>query len=48
MERLPLVQEQEQPEPPSAPGQEPAVLAGRQWFERVRHRHGIELRKPFR
>ena len=47
-ERLPLVLEPERPEPLSEPGQELAVGAGRQWFERAWSRRGIGRRKPFR
>ena len=43
-ERLPLVPELEQREPPYERGQEPVVP---QWFEPVQRRHGTELRKPF-
>jgi hypothetical protein len=43
-----LVLGQERPELPSAPVQQLAVGAERQWFERARRHRGIEQRKPFR
>jgi len=43
----PLAPEREKRELPSEQGQEPAVLPGPQWVERVQRRRGIRLRKPF-